>query len=93
MNASSINKVVQAYGPFAFGVASFMAMWIAIVQPELDVRRIEFDQHTAVLQQLNQQMRDQERTNNTIHDTAVVLDRVVNKLERMQGAVTMDENH
>lgn len=93
MNWRLLNEVVKVYGPFAFGVLSIMMMWTAMIKPELDARRLEFEQHTRVLQTLNEQMRDQERTNNTIHDTAVVLDRVAQRLERMQSSASMPENH
>lgn len=93
MNWRWLNEVVKVYGPFAFGVLSLMLMWAAMIKPELDSRRLEFDQHTRVLQTLNEQMRDQERTNNTIHDTAVVLDRVAQRLERMQTGTVNPQNH
>lgn len=92
MNFRWINEVVKVYGPFAFGIISLMLMWSAMIKPELDARRLEFDQHTKVLQTLNEQMRDQERTNHTIHETAVMLDRVAQRLERMQTSVAMPEN-
>ena len=91
MNWRWLNEVVKVYGPFAFGVLSIMLMWAAMIKPELDARRLEFEQHSRVLQTLNEQMRDQERTNSTIHETAVVLDRVVQKLERMQGSIAVQD--
>lgn len=40
---SIIKAVMSQYGPYAFGVASLLAVWFAIVGPELRAARPQYD--------------------------------------------------
>jgi hypothetical protein len=82
----AIEGLVKVYGPFAFGVASLLIIWLAIIQPELDSKRLDFESHRAVLEKLSEVGQQSEINVRALRDTAVILDRVSTKLEKIADA-------
>ena len=79
----------QLYGPYAFGVASLLLIWFAIVKPELNNRAIDFKAHAEVLATLAERDRTQDEiarsmssTAQTMAVTAQILERTVERLDR-----------
>ena len=62
-----VKEYINAYGPFAFGVVSLLAIWFAIVRPELAKRDINYESHQETSGQL-------ERIANAHKDTAQSLE-------------------
>lgn len=82
MTLTGITGQLEKYGPYAFSIVSLLAIWGWVVKPELDAKRLEFEQHMTVLQQMSEQNHDSERVSRMLHETAIILDRAAARLER-----------
>lgn len=81
----AIESLMKVYGPFAFGVLSLLVIWLAIIQPELDRKGLDFEAQRQMLQQHQEVLNRQDMAMKALETTAVILDRVTQRLERMQG--------
>ena len=59
MTKDAASLMIATYGPFAFGVVSFLAIWFTAVKPELDKRAIDWQTHNETLQMLTATQRQQ----------------------------------
>ena len=82
-----VSLLTTTYGPFAFGVISFIVIWFTAVKPELDSRTLDWQTHTQTLGSLSelsqtqhQIARSMEYTAKTMESTAKVLQETVEQL-------------
>ncbi len=86
MSLASLNEFTKTYGPFAFGIASLLILWYTILKPELDSKRIDFEQHRKIIEEQSQQVKLLQMSAATLHDTATLLDSTVKRLEVVRSA-------
>lgn len=72
------------YGPYAFGVTSLLIIWFSIVKPELNQRALDFEQQSEILKQMATRDQAQAQTAQSLNVTALVLERIVNRLDNEQ---------
>lgn len=78
----AVDGMVKVYGPFAFGIVSLLVIWLAIIQPELENKRLDFDAQQVLIEKLGQENRQSQEIARTLRDTAVVLERIVTKIDQ-----------
>lgn len=76
---SVLEPILKYYGPFAFGLVTFLAIWFAAVKPELDRANEKKIESTAILKQMVTVSTMTERTAETLDHTATVLERITDK--------------
>jgi hypothetical protein len=80
----TIAKILStAYGPYAFGLIMFVVIWFFAIQPQLEAQRIDWQSQQQIILKLNELNRNQLVVSQTMDSTAKVLERTVEKLERM----------
>lgn len=77
---------MKQYGPFAFGIASLLIIWFAIMSPELNRKQIDFETYSGLIKQHQAENIQTEAVTRTLHDTAVILDKVTQRLEKLDAA-------
>lgn len=86
MNAGNmkdaVDGLVKVYGPFAFGIVSLLIIWLLIIKPELENKQLDFDTQKVLIEQLSQETRQSQEIARTMRDTALILERIVNRLEQ-----------
>ena len=105
MTKDAASLLIATYGPFAFGVVSFLAIWFTAVKPELDKRAIDWQTHNETLQMLTATQRQQahisenmsasfqamESTINTMQSTAEVMQQAADTLDRVARTMESSE--
>lgn len=74
------------YAPWVFGVASTLILWTYVVKPEFERRNIDWESHQKIVERQQEQCQMLNSTGDTLRDTAVVLDKTSERLERMTFA-------
>lgn len=64
--------IAKNYGPYAFGLISFLAMWFAAVKPELDRRETSVIEQRELLKQMVLVSSTMDRTANTLERIALI---------------------
>ena len=82
MMHNAIHTVVTLYGPYAFGLASLMIIWLYIVQPQLELQALDFQQMQVVVSQMKDVNTSQESTAEVLLRTTASLEVVSATLER-----------
>lgn len=89
MNLPVIKEVteslVKVYGPFAFGIVSLLVIWFSIISPELNRKQLDFEAYSVLTKSHQEQNLQQEKTVQTLRDTALILERVSQRLEKMSN--------
>lgn len=75
-----IQKVVDTYGAYAFGLVTILLMWVIIVRPELNARSFNFSAQQEIVASLKQQ-------SISAQATAVILERAIDKVELLADKV------
>lgn len=83
VNLGWIKAISDTYGPYAFGVISLIVVWLFLVQPELNRRGVDWESNQKIVEQHRENCVTLEKTSATLKDTAVVLDKTSERLERM----------
>lgn len=81
----TVESLVKVYGPFAFGIVSLLVIWFSIISPELNRKQLDFEQYSTLIKQhqiVNQQT---ETVTKAMHDTAIILDKVTQRLEKLNA--------
>ncbi len=88
-SGSLLEIAMRSYGPYAFGVVSLLLIWFTIVAPELDSRKLDYEQQTEIVNQQRQIAETMKTTAITMQTTATMMDattqvlgRAVEKLEK-----------
>ena len=81
----AVESIIKAYGPFSFGIVSLLVIWFSIISPELNRKQLDFETYSALIKQHQQQNQQLELIARTIHDTALVMDKVTQRLEKFYG--------
>lgn len=76
-------SLFKVYGPFAFGVVSLLVIWLAIISPEMERRQIDFEVYSKLIERHQQENQQQELTARTMRDAALILDKVAQRLEKL----------
>ena len=76
-------KIIQVYGPFAFGVVALLVIWFSIISPELNRKQLDFDAYSSLIKAHQEQNLYAAEAITTIRDTALILERVSQRLEKM----------
>lgn len=74
------------YAPWVFGVASTLILWTYVVKPEFERRNIDWESHQKIVERQQEQCQMLNSTGDTLRDTAVVLNKTSERLERMTFA-------
>lgn len=74
--------VLTIYGPYAFGVASLLIVWYTIVAPQLDRQAIDYEKNERHLEALRGVASSMEAISRSMERTAVVLESVVERMEK-----------
>jgi hypothetical protein len=86
--AVSYQRVVQliltVYGPYAFGVCSLLIVWYTIVAPQLDRQAVDYEKNERHIESLRSVASSMEAISRSMERTAVVLDSVVERMERIK---------
>lgn len=77
---SMVQTLNRAYGPYAFGVISLLAVWWIILKPALADSRTDTKALTAITTSL-------EVTARTIDSAAQLLDRTAQRMERVADKI------
>ena len=87
MNTAGVKEVTESlakvYGPFAFGVISLLVIWYSIISPELNRKQLDFENYSSLIKAHQEQNIQQGQTAQTLRDTALILDRVSARLEKI----------
>lgn len=89
--AGGVTFYLKTFGPSAFGVLTLILIWQFIVAPQLEASKLNFDK----LEQISEQKRQLivkmlevsqslERTANTMQQTTIKLDDIVERVARTQ---------
>ena len=78
---SASNLVTTVYGPYAFGLVTFLTIWLVAIKPELKNRSLDFDQQRELLSTQREMSTTMEATEQTMKMTAVIMERTVSKME------------
>ena len=73
----------KQYGPFAFGIISLLMIWNMVVAPELERKNLDFEQMNHLVSQQREVIQQQEKTAVMIRDTALILDRVTQRMQEI----------
>jgi hypothetical protein len=86
--AVSYQRVMQliltVYGPYAFGVVSLLIVWYTIVAPQLDRQAVDYEKNERHIESLRSVASSMEAISRSMERTAVVLDSVVERMERIK---------
>ncbi|MEM7558574.1 MAG: hypothetical protein AAF394_05585 [Planctomycetota bacterium] len=80
---TSVEPLIKAYGPSSFGLVVLLTIWWVVVQPQLDRLSLDFESQKALMKSQEELMDKQEATVSALHTTANVLDRVTERIERL----------
>lgn len=78
-----LRKSGDKYAPWIFGVASTLILWQYVVKPEFERRNIDWESHQKIVERQQEQFQMLNSTGTTLRDTAIVLDKTSERLERM----------
>lgn len=73
-NDPVLMRIIAYYGPTAFGLVCFLAIWFAAVRPTLEANRVDYHANQAVV--------------DTLRQTVQALSGVVERLERIERRLT-----
>lgn len=74
---------MRTYGAMAFGTSVLLIVWLLIIQPEMKRRAIEFESMGKLIQQQEQLVISMDDVADTQKESAVILDRITIRLERI----------
>lgn len=74
--------VITIYGPYAFGLASLLIIWLYIVEPQLKMQAIDFKTQEEAIDALREVNASQRSTADVLLKTAVSMEVVSQTLER-----------
>lgn len=80
-----IRTLNSAYGPYAFGVVSLLLIWFTIVRPELQANKLDFETFHKTLTTMQTISSQQESIAQTLTINSRSLERLVEKLEKVNG--------
>ena len=80
-----IRLLGTTYGPYLFGVASLLLIWVLAIAPQLEAQRVDWQSQKEIVGQLHDLNRTQIAIGQTMEATARVLERTVEKLEAIRG--------
>lgn len=83
--AGITSELAKQYGPFAFGIVSLLVIWFAIMQPELNRKQLDFEQHKQLIQQQHAENIQQAKTAETLRDVAQILDGVTTRIQAISN--------
>lgn len=69
-----ITTLIRHYGPHAFSLIMFLAIWFTAVKPELDRKEFEAIEQKQLLNQMAAIVSTMERTANTLERIALLRD-------------------
>ena len=87
----AVDSYAKAYGPFAFGVITLLILWYTIMSPELASNRLDFETHRKLLEKQGENNHAMESVARTMNETAVILDRITQRIERLEDAVSSSD--
>jgi hypothetical protein len=76
--------ILTVYGPYAFGVVSLLIVWYTIVAPQLDRQSVDYEKNERHIESLRSVASSMEAISRSMERTAVVLDSVVERMERLK---------
>jgi hypothetical protein len=76
--------ILTVYGPYAFGVVSLLIVWYTIVAPQLDRQAVDYEKNERHIESLRSVASSMEAISRSMERTAVVLDSVVERMERIK---------
>lgn len=76
------HTVLTIYGPYAFGLASLLVIWLYIVQPQLQMQALDFSAQQAAIDALQELNSSQRSTADILAKTSSSLEIVSATLER-----------
>ena len=82
----AVESLVKVYGPFAFGIVSLLVIWFSIISPELNRKQLDFETYSGLIKQHQTENQQTETIARALHDTAIILDKVTQRLERFDVA-------
>ena len=81
----AVESLVKVYGPFAFGIVSLLVIWFSIISPELNRKQLDFEQYSTLIKQHQSVNQQTETVARAMHDTAMILDKVTQRLEKLDA--------
>jgi len=72
--------LASTYGPYAFGLITFVTVWFISISPQLEAMRIDFRSQQQLMVELNALNHNQAAVARTMQFTAEALERTVTKL-------------
>jgi hypothetical protein len=76
--------ILTVYGPYAFGVVSLLIVWYTIVSPQLDRQAVDYEKNERHIESLRSVAASMEAISRSMERTAVVLDTVVERMEKIK---------
>ena len=76
--------ILTVYGPYAFGVVSLLIVWYTIVSPQLDRQQVDYEKNERHVESLRSVASSMEAISRSMERTAVILDSVVERMERIK---------
>lgn len=73
--------VLTVYGPYAFGIATLLVIWFAIVSPQLASQAIDYKKNEEIVSAMRSIVASQEQVAKTLERTAIVLDELVEQIK------------
>lgn len=81
----AVESLVKVYGPFAFGIVSLLVIWFSIISQELNRKQLDFEQYSTLIKQHQSVNQQTETVARAMHDTAMILDKVTQRLEKLDA--------
>ena len=72
--------IISVYGPYVFGLVTFLSIWFAAIKPELDSRQLQFDALQEIMTNQHKIVADVEDVSTSMQVTATILERTVERL-------------
>lgn len=77
-----VDGFLERYGQMTFGFSMFLILWFAILSPEIERNRINFDSQREVVSAMEKTATSIEQSSRTMQATAETLDRVCDRLNQ-----------
>jgi hypothetical protein len=77
--------VLTIYGPYAFGLASLIIIWLYIVQPQLEMQALDFKAQQQIIDSLRELSTNQRNTADVMLRASTSMEVVSDRLQKMES--------
>lgn len=70
------------YGPYAFSIVSLLVLWVFIVNPQLELQRINFDRNEKILESLREVVVQQTENSRSQERSLIILEEIVRTMQK-----------